>query len=120
MSFNAPPPPPEFQQSSNSDQTLSILAHVLGIFFWIIPSLVIMLTAGASSPSVRKQAVEALNFQITMTIAGIVSFLLLVVLVGLILLPIVAVLALVFPIIAAVQVSQGVDYRYPLSIRIVK
>ena len=120
MSFNAPPPPPEFQSGSNNDQTMIILAHVLGIFFGFIPALIIMLTAGANSPRVRQQAAEALNFQITMMIAGIASFLLVFVLIGLILLPVVGVLAFVFPIIAAVQVSQGVDYRYPIALRLVK
>ncbi|MEY4323702.1 MAG: hypothetical protein RL410_1483 [Actinomycetota bacterium] len=97
-----------------------ILAHLGGLVLGFIPALVIMLTTGSTSARVRAQAVEALNFQITLLIAGLLSGLLTIVLIGLLLLPVVVVLGFVFPILAAVKVGQGLDYFYPLSLRLVK
>lgn len=124
MSFDAPPPPPppspfEGQPSSN-DFTMAALAHGLGVLFGFLPALIIMLTAGKQSSYVRQNAVEALNFQILVIIASVVSGLLTVVLIGLLLLPVVIIAAIVFPIIGAVKSSSGESYRYPLSLRLVK
>ncbi len=69
---------------------------------------------------VREQSVEALNFNITVLIAVIVSGLLIFVLIGLILLPIVLIAWLVFTIIGAVTANDGRPYRYPINIRMVK
>jgi len=82
--------------------------------------LIVMLTQGNRSQFVRRQAVEALNFQITIYIAGIISALLLLVLIGFVLLPIVGIAWLVFTIIGAMKANNGEDYRYPLNIRLVK
>ena len=121
MSFNAPPPPPEFQSgSSSNDQTMIVLAHLGGLVLGFIPALVIMLTAGTKSARVRAQAVEALNFQITLMIAAVIAFLLTVVVIGILLLPVLMVVGFVFPILAAVKVSNGQDYTYPLTLRLVK
>ena len=121
MSFNAPPPPPEFQSgSSSNEQTMIILAHLGGIVLGFLPSLIIMLTTGAKSARVRAQAAEALNFQITLIIASVLSFLLSFVLIGFLLFPVVFVVGLVFPILAAIKVNAGQDYTYPFCIRLVK
>ncbi|MEY4348273.1 MAG: hypothetical protein RIS43_692 [Actinomycetota bacterium] len=121
MSFNAPPPPPEFQQNSSSnEQTMIVLAHLGGLILGFIPALVIMLTSGSTSARVRAQAVEALNFQITLVIAGIVAFILTFILIGILLFAAIFIVGLVFPILAAVKVSQGQDYFYPISLRLVK
>nr|WP_255480499.1 DUF4870 domain-containing protein [Quadrisphaera sp. RL12-1S] len=75
---------------------------------------------------VRRQVVEALNFQILLTIVYVALILLTVVtlFVGAILtvplLVVVGVVGLVFEIIAAVKANQGVDYRYPVNWRLVK
>ena len=51
--------------------------------------LIVMLIKGNESPYVRRQAVESLNFQLSILIYAIVSVVLIIVLVGFILLPIV-------------------------------
>ena len=80
-----------------------------------------MLTQGQKSAYVRRQAVEALNFQITTYIAAIVSFLLVFVfLIGLVLLPIVGIGWLVLTIMASIAANRGEDYRYPVNLRLVK
>ena len=70
-------------------------------------------------PLVDDQGKEALNFQITMTIAFIVAALSFFVLVGFILFPAVWLFDVIFTIIAAVKANEGVAYRYPCCLRLV-
>ncbi|MFN8194000.1 MAG: DUF4870 domain-containing protein [Nocardioidaceae bacterium] len=95
----------------------ALVALVIGLPF--LGPLVVMLTQGNKSPWVRRQAVESLNFQISMIIYAIVSAILIIVLIGFFLLLAVGVLSIIFPIIAAVKTSNGQDYRYPLTIRMI-
>jgi uncharacterized Tic20 family protein len=81
--------------------------------------LIVMLTKGNESPYVRRQAVESLNFQLSMLIYVIVSFVLMFVLIGFILLPIVGIAWLALTIIGSIRASRGEEYRYPLTIRMV-
>jgi uncharacterized Tic20 family protein len=82
--------------------------------------LIVMLTKGNESAWVRRQAVESLNFQLSMLIYAVVSGVLLFVLVGFVLLPLVGLTWLVCTIIASVKASRGEDYRYPVTIRMVR
>ncbi len=95
----------------------ALVASVVALAF--LGPLIVMLTKGNESPYVRRQAVESLNFQLSILIYGIVSFVLIFAVVGFILLPIVGVMWLVFTIIGSVQSSRGEEYRYPLTIRMV-
>lgn len=95
-----------------------VTAGALSIFTFVFP-LIVMNTIGSRSARVRAHAVESLNFQLSILIYGIVSFVLIFVLVGFVLLPIVGVMWLVFTIIGAVRASRGEEYRYPLTIRMV-
>lgn len=81
--------------------------------------LVVMLTKGTSSPFVRRHAVESLNFQISLLIYLAVSFVLVFLLVGFVLLPLVGIFGLVMVIIATIKAANGEEYRYPLCIRLV-
>lgn len=119
----APPPawPPAWppRPITRDDTTWAMLAHLSFFMLAIVGPLVIMLTRGQHSPYVRHQAVEALNFHITFTLAMFASVLLLFVLVGIVLIPIVAVSGLVFTIQATIAANRGEPYRYPVSIRLV-
>lgn len=81
--------------------------------------LIVLLAKGNTSPYVRRQAVESLNFQITCLIFGVVSFVLVFVLIGFLLLVVVGIWWLVFTIIGSVKSANGELYRYPLNIRMV-
>ena len=96
-----------------------MLAHVLGIFFSFIPPLIILLAKGDSSGFVRDQAVEALNFQITVILAYIVSAVLIIVVIGLIMIFAVGIASVILAIIAAIAASRGEAYRYPVNLRII-
>ena len=99
---------------------LSGLSAYLGVPFGnILGPLVIWLIKKDESPFVEQQAKEALNFQISLTIYGVVAGFLVVVLIGLFLLPVIFVLHIVLTIVAAVRVSEGKAYHYPLTIRLI-
>lgn len=81
--------------------------------------LIVLLVKGNQSPYIRAQAVESLNFQISVLIYAAISFVLLLVLAGLILLPLVGLFWLVFTIVGSIKSVNGEVYRYPLTIRMV-
>ena len=69
---------------------------------------------------VNSHGKEALNFQITMAIAFLVSFILMAVFIGFVLIFIVGIFWFVMSIIGAIKASGGEYYEYPLSIRFIK
>jgi len=95
----------------------ALVAAFLALAF--LGPLIVLLVKGNESAWVRRQAVESLNFQISVLIYAIISGVLLLLLIGFILLPIVGIFWLVFTIIGSVKASNGEDYRYPLTIRMV-
>ncbi|MFF2369056.1 DUF4870 domain-containing protein [Agromyces sp. NPDC058110] len=120
-----PPPPPQspYEQSPplspNDEKLWATLVHIGGIFFGFIPALIGYLVLKDKGPFVRAHTATALNFQITMTIAAIVSSILWLVVIGIFLSIAVAVIVIVFSIIAAIKANQGEAYTYPLSIKFV-
>jgi uncharacterized protein len=79
-----------------------------------------MLARGKESPYVREQAVEALNFHITLFIADVVSVVLVFVVVGIFTLMATLITGAVLAILASVAAYRGEHYRYPVSLRFVK
>lgn len=98
----------------------AMLCHLLAIFTGFIAPLIIWLIKKGEDPFVDHHGKEALNFQITVAIALIISWLLCFVCVGVVLLPAVWIADLVFLIIAAIKANNGEAYRYPVSIRLIK
>jgi len=90
-----------------------------GIGFFLGP-LLVWLIKREDHPFIDEQGKEAVNFQLTMIGAMIISGLLWIVLIGIILLPLVVILDIVLTIIAGIKASDGVHYRYPLAIRFIK
>ncbi|WP_075677034.1 DUF4870 domain-containing protein [Stenotrophomonas sp. TD3] len=119
---NVPPPPPATTDVPADQRTMALAAHLLGIFTGFIGALIIWLINkdDAGKAFVTDQAKEALNFQITVTIAMVISIILMIVIIGGILAPIVGVINLVFCIIAAVKANNGEAYRYPFTLRLIK
>ena len=85
----------------------------------IIAPLIIWLTKKGDSLLIEDQGKESLNFQISMSIYYLVSFLLTLIIVGFILLFGLAIYNLVMVIIAGVKANNGEKYRYPLTIRFI-
>lgn len=111
---------PVAQTPSTDDRNLAMLAHLLGIVSGFVGALIIWLIKKDQSPFVDEQGKEALNFQITVLIGIVGSWILMFVLIGMLLMPLLLIANLVFCILAAVAVSKGQHYRYPLAIRLLK
>ncbi|MDY6852424.1 MAG: DUF4870 domain-containing protein [Thermodesulfobacteriota bacterium] len=100
---------------------LSALAGFIGIPFGnIIGPLIIWLIKKNDFPFVNEQGKEALNFQISLTIYGIIAALLIFVVIGIFLLIGLGIFGLIMVIIASIKANQGESYRYPITIRIIK
>jgi uncharacterized Tic20 family protein len=119
-------PPPD-----QDARTMGMLAHLLGIFtLWLGP-LVIWLIKRETSPFVNDQGKESLNWQITVfiglfaltiiTIALSIMHILFFIgcFFGLIRLGILVV-NLIFAIQGAIAANNGIAYRYPFSLRLIK
>lgn len=105
---------------SKDDCNIAMLAHLLGIFTGFVGALIIWLLKKDDSAFINEEAREALNFQITMTIAYLVASMLMVILIGMLLLPILYVANIIFCILGAVATSKGQSYRYPFAVRLVQ
>ena len=119
--LNGTPQVPKDEQNWAMICHLSALAGFLIPFGNIVGPLIVWLIKRAEMPMVDVHGKEALNFQITVSIAMVVCIVLMLVLIGFLLAFIVGLGALVLTVMAAVKVSNGeFGYRYPLTIRLLK
>ena len=105
---------------NGDEKALVILCHLsgfLGVGF-ILPLVVYLIKKQEGGP-VAVQSKEVLNFHISLLIYALCISPLCLVFVGFVLLPVLAIGALVLAIIAAIKASDGVAYRYPLCIRFI-
>jgi len=113
-------------EPKQEERSLGLACHLLALAGLVVPfgnvlgPLIMWLVKKDESAFVDDQGKEALNFNITISIAGFVAFLLIFVVIGGILLPIIGIFWLVMTIIAAVKANGGERYRYPLTIRLIK
>lgn len=99
---------------------LSALAGLFIPLGNVLAPLVIWLIKRHDAPILDRHGVAALNFQLSMSIYIIVAALLTLVLIGIILLPILVVVDIVYVVIATVRASDGQVYDYPLTIPFIR
>ena len=104
---------------SADDRNIAVLTHLGGIFFSIVPGLVVWLLKKDDNPYIAAQAREALNFQITLLIAYIVSSGLIVILIGFVMLGAVWLANIILCVVAAGRNRQGAGYRHPFTLRLI-
>ncbi|MGJ3257099.1 MAG: DUF4870 domain-containing protein [Alcanivorax sp.] len=113
-------------ETKKEERSLGLACHLLALAGLVVPfgnilgPLIMWLVKKDESAFVDDQGKEALNFNITISIAGFVAFLLMFVVIGGLLLPIIGIFWLVMTIIAAVKANGGERYRYPLTLRLIK
>jgi hypothetical protein len=133
----APPPAPAGTPSADEKQW-AMFAHLSSIIGAIVTGalgggwgcfigpLIIWLVKKDTMPFVNDQGKEALNFNITVAIVFLALLILSIMTFGIgliIAVPlwiIVGIAWLVFTIIAAIKASEGVAYRYPVCLRLIK
>jgi uncharacterized protein len=122
----AAPPPSDNGLPSSEQRQWAMFAHLSALIGLIVPfgnvlgPLVIWLVQKDKMAFVDDQGKEALNFQITVFGAAVISAFLMLILIGFLLIFVVGLGALVLTIIAAIKANEGVAYRYPLTIRLIK
>jgi uncharacterized Tic20 family protein len=112
---------------SENERTWGMLAHLAAFAGLVMPlvgnvlgPLLVWLTKREQSAFVAAHAKEALNFNITVVLAGIVCGFLALIFIGFLLGTALFVAWLVMTLIAAIKASEGVLYHYPVSLRLVK
>jgi len=122
-------PQPAAQLTEAEDKQWASFAHLGGILGFL-PALIIWLVFKARGPFTDTEAKEALNFQITLTIAQVALFILgsiltaitfgLFAIVQTLLSFAIWAVGLIFSIIGFTKAKDGTNYRYPFAIRLVK
>ena len=117
---SAPPPPPG--GVAQEDKTLAMLTHLSGIILGFIVPLIIWLINKdkADKGWLNDQAKEALNFQITLLIIYVAGIILSVILIGALINLVAWVACIILSIMAALKANEGVAYRYPVALRLIK
>lgn len=111
---------------SADERQWGMIAHLSALVGLIIPfghvlgPLIVWLVKKDTMPFVDDQGKEALNFQITLSIALFVCGLLIFVVIGIVLMPLVGLAGLILAVIAGIKANEGVAYRYPFTLRLIK
>jgi uncharacterized Tic20 family protein len=120
--YGTPPPgapaPGTFgsgQLSQQDERMWAMLAHIGAVVLGFIAPLIVLLVQGEKSPFTRANAVESLNFQISLLIVGIPLTIITCGLGAVIFL-----VGIVFEIIGGIQANNGTAYRYPAASRLGK
>jgi uncharacterized Tic20 family protein len=118
--------PVETTLPTPDERTWGMLAHLAAFAFFICPfgnvigPLVVWLVKRDQSAFVADQGKEALNFNISVLLAALVCGVLVFILIGILLGVALFIFWLAMTIVAAIKASEGVRYRYPLTLRLVK
>jgi uncharacterized Tic20 family protein len=113
---NAPPSP----IPKGNDKIWTVLSHLsffIGVPF-LLP-LVVYFVMRKESEYVAENAREALNFHISVLIYSICCVPLVFIFIGAPLLVAIGISSLILAVVAAVKASDGLCYRYPLTLRLV-
>jgi hypothetical protein len=116
--------PPGFPRTW--ERNWAVFCHLGGFAGLLLPGLgqvlaplVLWLLRREQSPFVDQHGREALNFQISMTLYAIVAAALMALLIGFLLILVVLGVQFVLMVVASVAASQGEQYRYPLTLRLI-
>jgi len=112
--------------ATKDERNLAMFAHLSAFAGLIFPAagnviapLIVWLTQREKSAFVADQSLEALNFNITVLIAGLACGVLFIVGIGVLLSVLLGIGWLVGTIIAAVRASEGQRFRHRFTLRLV-
>ena len=100
-------------------QLSALSGYIIPLGNFILP-LVLWLIWKGKDEYTNKMGCEAVNFQLSIIIYYVLCVILFFVLIGFLLIFAVAIFHLAYIIIAAIRVSRGEEFRYPLTIRFFK
>ncbi|BDF96149.1 hypothetical protein KAN5_29870 [Pseudoalteromonas sp. KAN5] len=112
--------------ASKDERMWAMLCHLSALAGFVVPlgailgPLVVWLIKKEEMPLVAEHGRKSLNFQITMLIAYILCFILMFAVIGVILLPIVAIFSFIMVVIGAIKTNDGKPFSYPFSLNLIK
>jgi uncharacterized protein len=112
--------------ANKDDNMLGVVCHLLSLAGFAVPlgnilgPLILWLVKRADSPYIDAVGKETVNFNISWSIYMLVAAFSILALVGILLLPLVALAWLILVIVGAINASGGKFHRYPLTIRLIK
>ena len=126
--MNEPGQPTGYDGAASKDErNLAMFAHLSAFAGLIFPAggnviapLIVWLTQREKSAFVADQALEALNFNITVFLAEIVCAFLFIVGIGIVLGLLLSIVWLIGTILGAVRASEGQRFRHRLNLRLVQ
>jgi uncharacterized Tic20 family protein len=95
------------------------IVHLSGVLTFFIGPLLIYLLRESRQDFVGRAASEALNFQLTLLLAWMLTLISLLFIVGFLVLPFLGLVSVGMPVWAAALTSRGEVYRYPVSLRFI-
>jgi uncharacterized Tic20 family protein len=111
---------------TQDERTWAMLAHLAAFAFFICPlgnvigPLIVWLVKREQSEFIADQGREALNFNISVTLAALACGVLVLVFIGILLGVALFIAWLAMTIVAGIRAGEGVRYRYPFALRLVK
>ena len=108
------------------DRTWAMLAHLSALLGIVVPfanaiaPYIVWRTRRGRSAFVGDQALESLNFNVTVLIAVLACYLLMRALVGILLFVAVSLYWLSMTVIAAVRAGEGIRHRHPITLRLIE
>ena len=102
-----------FPKSEKPSKKLGILPHILGLLFGFIGPLIVYVFA--DEDFVKKNASEALTWQVFLSLYTIVAIFGFSFILGFLLFPLLLVLNIIFSTIASAKARQGEVWSYPLT-----
>lgn len=126
--MNAPGEPPSYGAAATKDErNLAMLAHLSAFAGLIVPilghiggPLIVWATQRDKSAFVAEQSREALNFNITVVLAGIVCGVLVLIGIGIVLGLLLGIYWFVATILGAVRAAEGQHFRHRFTLRLVQ
>lgn len=120
MTATPPPAPvPAAPLTEAEDRQWASFAHLGGIL-GILPSLIIWLVFKDRGAFTNTEGKEALNFQITAIGIEIIGYILFFAFIGFLIVPAIYVVRIIFSILGFLKAKDGIPYRYPFALRLVK
>ena len=125
MSYQMQPMGPMGLQTPEERQ-MGMFLHLSGLAFalffpvGIVLPIILWQTQKDKMPVLDAHGKLATNWMISATIYFFVSFILMFVLIGFLTAMVVFLLAIIFPIIAAIKANNGESWNYPLTIKFLK
>ncbi len=116
-------------KTNNSDVEIrrwAAATHIAAVAGYLIPfgniigPLLVWQLKKEDGQFIDDQGKESVNFQITVSIAMLISAALTLILIGFLLIFVVGLGALILVVIAAIKANEGEAYRYPLTLRLIK